>query len=560
MNADHNANPADMFATAWDVFRRIVDNCPVGIFTADVSGRHVFVNRQWSVLTGVPRDKAVGRGWERAVHPEDVRTVTSQWRQLVTEGDELTVQIRLLRPDGSARPAILRAAAVVGENGHRRFAGTLTAVGAAGESAGGEGATEESAGGENVPGGRRHGPALGVHGSEAPDTAGIDSPLGDGLDDLDSLCSDTVELLRDELERFDVVTDDLWYPPDGVTGHGRPGWAVPTPRRPLSTEFDPPFVDPPFDRPFPEPPFKDPFKEQPFPGSPFAEPPFTGQSPGPARVRSTGPNSPGLSSPGPGANGDRDGIDPAGADLSGADPGGADRPGFPSYVPRPGSARGGALPPGAEWRAAVSPHGGLAGSPPPPGRATAAGGRPAAAGGFERPVPAQRPESQIAGPPRGHQAGGDGSCGCALAEIRRLSDACHERERWLTALLAELPSAVLVADADALVVAVNQAYCDLFELAESPVDLVGTDCRAQLRPIPGLVEDPAGFAGRLDALLRRRRTTRRETVMFADGRVFERSHIPLAGPNGYHGHLWLYVDVTDRRIVEAEIEGLISGL
>lgn len=130
----------------------------------------------------------------------------------------------------------------------------------------------------------------------------------------------------------------------------------------------------------------------------------------------------------------------------------------------------------------------------------------------------------------------------------------------MTTLLAELPSAVLVADVDARVVAVNQAYCDLFDLSEAPVDLIGTDCRAHIRPMPGLVEDPAGFAHRLDTLLRRRRTLRRETVMFADGRVFERSHIPLAGPEGYHGHVWLYVDVTDRRIVEAEIEGLISGL
>ncbi|SQD99443.1 putative PAS/PAC sensor protein [Parafrankia sp. Ea1.12] len=546
MNADHDANPADMFATAWDVFRRIVDNCPVGIFTADVSGRHVFVNRQWSVLTGVSRDKAVGRGWERAVHPEDVRAVTSQWRQLVTEGDELTVQIRLLRPDGSARTAILRAAAVVGENGHRRFAGTLTAVPDDSASA----PTGIPADGlDAVAFERGSGSALGEQGSAAPETAGIDSPIGDDLDDLGSLCSETIELLRDELERFDVVTDDLWYPSDGVSDHDRPGWAVPAPRRPLSAEFDPPFVDPPFDRPFPEPPFKDPFKEP-----PFAEPPFTGQLPGPARARSTGPGS-----TGPVVNGGRDGADPAGADPSRADSAGADGQGFPSYVPRSGSARGGALPPGAEWRAAVSPHGALPGPPPPvPGRAPEAGGRPP--GAFWRPVPPQRSEPLITGPPGAHHASGDGACGCVLSEVRRLSDACHERERWLTTLLAELPSAVLVADADAQVVAVNQAYCDLFELAESPVDLVGTDCRTQMRPIPGLVEDPAGFASRLDTLLRRRRTTRREAVMFADGRVFERSHIPLAGPNGYHGHLWLYVDVTDRRIVEAEIEGLISGL
>jgi PAS domain S-box-containing protein len=147
-----------------------------------------------------------------------------------------------------------------------------------------------------------------------------------------------------------------------------------------------------------------------------------------------------------------------------------------------------------------------------------------------------------------------------FTELHQAEQACRERERWITTLLAELPAAVLLADADGRVVAVNQAYCDLFCLASGPVDLVGTDCRSLLRPPARLVDDPTAFASRLEALLRRRRTQRRETVMFSDGRVFERSHIPLAGPDGYRGHLWLYVDVTDRRIIEAEVEGLISGL
>ncbi|WP_313949478.1 PAS-domain containing protein [Frankia sp. AvcI1] len=144
--------------------------------------------------------------------------------------------------------------------------------------------------------------------------------------------------------------------------------------------------------------------------------------------------------------------------------------------------------------------------------------------------------------------------------MRRIEEACRDRERWLTTLLAELTTAVLIADRDGSVVAVNQMYCDLFDLADSPVDVVGTDCRRHLRPRAGLVDDPSGFAARLDTLLRRRRTLRREPVMFADGRVFERSHIALAAADGYRGHLWLYSDVTDRRILEAEIEGLISGL
>ncbi|KPM51459.1 histidine kinase [Frankia sp. CcI49] len=638
MNTHHGAEPSDVFATAWDVFRRIVDNCPVGVFTADVSGRHVFVNRHWSVLTGVPRDKAVGRGWERAVHPEDVRTVTRQWHLLVTEGDELSIPVRLLQPDGTARPAILRAAAVVGENGHRRFAGTLTAVPDRGE------ADAELP--DPNPGarpGQRLGFDLDLGDLElgdlelgdlelgsldpsrwaaellGPDAAepAVDQPAGDrgstqiewpgettandravagseptnddrAADDggPDDLPLDTVELLREELDRFDLATDDLWLLPGDDEEPAGPGWTVPPPRRPSAGEVDPPAVEPaehpgrPFserplpERSFTETPFDDagpgeipfndiPFGEIPFGKATFGEIPFgethveqasLGDQPGtepltgPTRARATG-----RAAPGPESAGDGNGNFSAGT--------GGLRPPAPGPGARP--LRGGALPPGAEWRAAVTPHGDLGSAHHRTSRSGPAGGsHPLASGPTGSFGPRRGSSLSFGGPTAPGPASGSGhdSCDCAFAEIRRLSDACHERERWLTALMAELPSAVLVADADARVVAVNQTYCDLFDLAESPVDLVGTDCRAQLRPLPGLVEDPAGFASRLDTLLRRRRTMRRETVMFADGRVFERSHIPLAGPNGYHGHVWIYADVTDRRIVEAEIEGLISGL
>jgi PAS domain S-box-containing protein len=191
---------------------------------------------------------------------------------------------------------------------------------------------------------------------------------------------------------------------------------------------------------------------------------------------------------------------------------------------------------GGEWRAAVALYQRIPGGWPP--------------GGPETPPP------RADDPPDPPAAD---SGGCLVAELGRAEQACRDRERWLTTLLAELPTAVLLADADGRVVAANQAYCDLFELTDGPVDLVGTDARL-LPPLARLVDNPTGFAVRLEALLRRRRTLRRETVMFSDGRVFERSHIPLTGPDGYRGHLWLYVDVTDRRILEAEVEGLISGL
>ncbi|MGF7236037.1 MAG: PAS domain-containing protein, partial [Frankia sp.] len=150
-------------------------------------------------------------------------------------------------------------------------------------------------------------------------------------------------------------------------------------------------------------------------------------------------------------------------------------------------------------------------------------------------------------------------CGCMFTELRRVEQGCRERDERFTLLISALPFPILVADGDRRVIAVNEAFCDTFELSVEPADLIGSDCTMLARPMPGLVDDPAGFATRLDTLLRRRAAVMREEVMLADGRVFERSHIPVAEGDAYRGHLWIYVDVTERRILEAETEGLIAA-
>ncbi|WP_308222583.1 PAS domain-containing protein [Frankia sp. AgB32] len=455
------------------MFWRIVENCPVAVFATDVVGRHVFVNRPWSELTGLPRDEALGQGLDRIVHPEDVATVSHHWRQLITRGGGFSLQIRLAG-SGAGRTATLQTVETSAGDGLRRFIGTLT------------------------PGGSPPSP-------RGPGAELLDAELlGRGMLDDDPLDQDSLGLDPLDFDPLGEASRDLWTGgpggllPDGPDRHGI----------------------------FDGLGGRDPFDEAARAFGGFEDGAFGPGDPGVPRSGSRPPDQPDLDSaaagrqwtvpqprrpvpgePTPGRPGVWEGSEDRG----------------PNY-PR------GALPPGAEWRAAVVLH---------------------------RDEEADLNPARAVGPPRPHA---DGDCGCMFAEMRRIEDACRDRERWLTTLLAELTTAVLIADRDGAVVAVNQLYCDLFDLAESPVDLVGTDCRRHLRPRAGLVDDPSGFAARLDTLLRRRRTLRREAVMFADGRVFERSHVTLTAADGYRGHLWLYSDVTDRRILEAEIEGLISGL
>ncbi len=559
----------------WDLFRRMAMSCPLPVFATDAVGRHVFVNPRWSELTGVEPDEAMGWGWERAIHPHDLLVVTNQWGRARSGGDGLWVRLRLLRPDGLHRAAILQAVPTGVEGGVPRFIGTLTPLpplpaslptprhgaGAAPTplppplaAPPGPVPAEQATAKETT----TRETATGPH-----DAPGRDTPERDGADDQGRTREDD----------------------------GRATIPVPVPRP--RTGQEPPWVTA-AGRGTPESEGRD--DVAPWSGDDL--PAWEAEDGGDGEVGETAGSwwdeamnltgrddvgAAGLNAPfderGPGRS-RRDHLAWDGNRRRAAAPDGGDT--------WPGNTETRTAPTlGGEWRAAIALHGRDAGrhdvqdrdpaaAHPHPHDSRQHARAHAQAGGQGRGPAGGDGQGHTGGNGSG-QGGGRGSgmgdsgrgqpdrlppaeCGCLYGELTRAEAACRDRERWLTSLLAELPAAVLLADAHSQVVGVNQAYCDLFDLAEAPVDLVGTDCRLLLRPRTGLVDDPAGFADRLDTLLRRRRTLRRETVMFADGRVFERSHLPLVSPDGYRGHLWLYVDVTDRRILDAEIEGLISEL
>ncbi|WP_045877582.1 PAS domain-containing protein [Pseudofrankia sp. DC12] len=583
-------------AAGWEIFRRVAMSCPVPVFAADAVGRHVFVNPRWSELTGVDPDEALGWGWERAVHPHDLLTVTDQWGRARAGGDGVWVRLRLLRPDGLHRAAVLQAVATTAGAGGTRFVGTLTPLppvpawppgptaARLGVKPGGPGGPTWGAEWTDLPT-RAAGPERSALRQQSREPSGEQGPTvpvtlprprtgqepalppadrlgGADHDDTHGWGAgpgwDAVRAWpgADSQDRADRASPGRGDEP----GDGGPAW------------WDDTAADGP----------PDPRRAGGVPGD-------DGPSAGP---RAADPHSPdhtgglGPVSLPPGPSGRerprRDHLAWDGDRRRAAAPDGGDS--WPGRVdPQAPPTMGG------EWRSAIALHGRAADGhrvgEPDPRRGRLGGGHDNGHGGHARWAHGGGQGASHGtggtGDGAGNGTGGEGhdgghgpgdggpgrfgrippaECGCLYGELARAEAACRDRERWLTSLLAELPAAVLLADAQSQVVGVNQAYCDLFDLAEAPVDLVGTDCRLLLRPRAGLVDDPAGFANRLDILLRRRRTLRREAVMFADGRVFERSHLPLVSPDGYRGHLWLYIDVTDRRILDAEIEGLISEL
>ena len=74
---------------------------PVGIFQTDANGSTTYVNPTWCQLSGLSADKAMGDGWLKAVHPEDIKNITDNWQKATRLHAPSLADYRLVRPDGS---------------------------------------------------------------------------------------------------------------------------------------------------------------------------------------------------------------------------------------------------------------------------------------------------------------------------------------------------------------------------------------------------------------------------------------------------------------------------
>jgi PAS domain S-box-containing protein len=85
-------------------FRDAVETMPALAFIADPGGSRTFLNRGWLEYTGLTSEQASGSGWQKAVHPDDLKRVTERWRESQATGEPLDYEARLRRgSDGAYR-------------------------------------------------------------------------------------------------------------------------------------------------------------------------------------------------------------------------------------------------------------------------------------------------------------------------------------------------------------------------------------------------------------------------------------------------------------------------
>lgn len=129
-----------------------------------------------------------------------------------------------------------------------------------------------------------------------------------------------------------------------------------------------------------------------------------------------------------------------------------------------------------------------------------------------------------------------------------------ESENRLKTLITNMQSGILLEDDNRKIVLVNHAFCQLFHIEAEPHHMIGIDCNLMAENTKNYFKNPEEFCARIDKILQQKKLVIAEEVNLADGRVFERSYIPLFKEKKYNGHLWSYDDITLKKNYKESLE------
>lgn len=131
-----------------------------------------------------------------------------------------------------------------------------------------------------------------------------------------------------------------------------------------------------------------------------------------------------------------------------------------------------------------------------------------------------------------------------ITEQKEANTKLKESENRMATLIMNLETGILLEDETRHISITNQKFCDMFNIPAPPEALIGADCSNAAEESKHHFQNPEEFVERITTLLKNKQTVLAEELQLKDGRIFERSYIPIYSEGIYRGHLWSYDDVT----------------
>jgi signal transduction histidine kinase/CheY-like chemotaxis protein/HPt (histidine-containing phosphotransfer) domain-containing protein len=123
----------------------------------------------------------------------------------------------------------------------------------------------------------------------------------------------------------------------------------------------------------------------------------------------------------------------------------------------------------------------------------------------------------------------------------------------LSVLIQNIKGAILLENEERKIVLVNKEFCDIFNISAPPELLIGADCSKAAEQSKIFFKNPDEFVSNINIILNHKKTVQNEELELANGVFLERDFIPIFSNEEYHGHLWIYKNISDRKKYEQEI-------
>jgi PAS domain S-box-containing protein len=98
-----------------ELFRTLSASSPMGIWLTDATGRCLYANHRWEIISGRSAGATIADGWTKVLHPDDRATFAAEWRSAAGSPGAFSREVRLLRADGMMRWVLAQSAPVRGD-------------------------------------------------------------------------------------------------------------------------------------------------------------------------------------------------------------------------------------------------------------------------------------------------------------------------------------------------------------------------------------------------------------------------------------------------------------
>ena len=133
-----------------------------------------------------------------------------------------------------------------------------------------------------------------------------------------------------------------------------------------------------------------------------------------------------------------------------------------------------------------------------------------------------------------------------ISDRKATDDSLKATEIRLSTLITNLNKGILVEDENQKIVIVNQQFCDIFDIYTPSSALINTEFFDSAKKFQHLFKNPNIFISKIDKILDRKRLIVDEIVHMLDGRILQRTYIPVFLEKEYRGHLWEFCDITEQ--------------